>query len=289
MSSLQDMKPLEELFPYSFVYKNSKAPQNERPDHMHHFHEIIYVHNGNGVFFIDNTLYEMSKGDIFIIPNDTLHHARPDKHNLITSSVIFFSSGLIYPISIDDSFSYLSLIEKVKKEKEFKIQIPIKEQPILEQYLLQIHHELTEDKLGSIHASLLITHQILLHLSRMKLKNKDELIHAKTSPHDWMNYILAYIEKNLEQNLSLPALAKEALVSPAHFSRIFKQITGMGPIAYINKKRILKSKELLLQSSLTITVIAEMMGYDSTPHFYRTFKKYVGMTPAQFRKKERNA
>ncbi|UOQ86471.1 helix-turn-helix transcriptional regulator [Gracilibacillus salinarum] len=286
MKSTFELSRINELFPYSFTYKNSKKPQNELPDHMHSFHEIIFVHAGQGLFFIHNTLYKMNKGDVFIIPKDTLHHAKPDKHDLITSSVIFFSSALVHTNAIDESFSYLYLIEKVKKEQNFKIQLTEEEQLILEDHLRNIQQELSSKQIGSIHASLLFTQHILLELTRIKTNQSHDKLEEASMPYDWMQHILVYIEENLNQNISLSSLAKESLVSPAHFSRVFKQLTGMGPTAYINKKRILQSKELLLHTDHTISFIAEKTGFESTPHFYRTFKKYAGMTPSEFRKKQ---
>ncbi len=284
MKTVNKFSGSKELFPYSFSYKSSKEPQNELPNHMHDFYEIIYVHSGKGVFFIHNTLYEMGKGDVFIIPNDTIHHSKPDKDDLVTSSVIFFSPALIQTFSIDESFSYLSLIEKIKKEKDYKMHLYEEEQAKLEQYLVNIYQELKEKELGSSHASVLITHQILLELSRLRVKQHAEPSIKEDNSRDWINDIFSFIDQHLHQHISLTTLANEALVSPAHFSRAFKQITGMGLTVYVNKKRIFKAKELLIYTHYTISYIAEKCGFESTPHFYRTFKKYIGTTPAHFRK-----
>lgn len=105
------------LFPFSFAFKSSKDPQDELPNHIYDFHEIIYVHSGKGVFFISNILFQMRAGDVFIVPNNTIHHAKPDKNDLVTSSIIFFSPALIHSISIDEFFSYLSLVESIKKRE----------------------------------------------------------------------------------------------------------------------------------------------------------------------------
>ncbi|WP_194287380.1 AraC family transcriptional regulator [Gracilibacillus oryzae] len=275
---------LNELFPYSFSYKNSKEPQNELPDHAHDYHEIIYVHCGKGKFFIDNRLYEMNKGDIFIVPHDTLHHAKPNNDDLITSTVIFFSAALIHNLSIDEPFSYLSLIDNMKKETDYKIQLEQSDQLFLEGLFARIDQELAEEKLGSAHASVLITHQILLELSRVRAKQNKGVGDPSKGNQDWMQQILTYIDNNLHREVTLPMLAKQALLSTAHFSRVFKQTTGMGPTAYLNKKRIFKAKEMLLHSDHTIAFIAEEIGYESIPHFYRMFRKYIGITPARFRR-----
>jgi len=271
-------------FPFSFVYKNSKNPQNELPTHIHDFHEIIYVHKGTGTFFINNTLYDMKKGSVFVIPNDTIHHAVPNKDDLITSSVIFFSPALIQSIPVDDNFSYLSIIEKIKKNNIYKFPLPEKEQQTIEKYLNNIKVELNDNQLGSLHGAILITHQILLFLSRFSLKQMDNKFREEDFNQYWMNDIFTYIDNNYQSNISLELLAKKAHVSPAHFSRVFKQLTGMGLTVFLNKRRTSKAKELLWKTDYPVSYIAELSGFNSTPHFYRTFKKFIGTSPAEYRK-----
>lgn len=275
----------DSLFPFSFVYKGSKEPQNELPTHIHDFHEIIYVHKGSGTFFINNTIYDMNKGDVFLIPNDTIHHAVPNQDNLVTSSVIFFSPALIQTIPIDENFSYLFIVEKIKKHKHYKLKLSKTEQTTFEHFLDDIEKELNGKQTGAIHAAILITHQILLFLSRLSIDQMDQTFREENYNRFWMNEIFAYIDKNLQSNISLSLLAEKAHVSPAHFSRVFKEITGIGVTVYLNKKRTYKAKELLWKTDYPVSHIAELSGFDSTPHFYRTFKKFIGTTPSGYRKK----
>jgi AraC-like DNA-binding protein len=268
-------------FPFSFVYKKSKHPQNELPTHIHDYHEIIYVHKGKGTFFINNTLYDMSEGNLFIIPNDTIHHAVPDKDDLITSSVIFFSPALIQSISVEENFSYLSIIEK---NKHYKLSFPAVEQQTLEEYLNNIDKELRDKQLGSFHAAILITHQILLFLSRFSVEKMDNKFREEDFNRYWINDIFSYIDSNYQSNISVKFLAKKAHVSTGHFSRVFKQVTGMGVTVYLNKRRTNKAKELLRNTDYPVSYIAEISGFESTPHFYRTFKKLIGTTPSGYRK-----
>lgn len=272
------------LFPFSFVYKGSKEPQNELPAHMHDFHEIIYVHKGTGTFFINNTLYDMNKGDVFLIPHDTIHHAVPNQDDLITSSVIFFSPALIQTIPIDENFSYTFIFEKIKKHRHYKINLSETKQGTFEKLFHDIENELCEKQLGSIHAAVLITCQILLYLSRLHIDQIDQGFSEENLKRFWMNEAFAFIDRNLQGNISLSLLAEKAHVSPAHFSRVFKEVTGIGLTVYLNKKRTYKAKELLRKTDYPVAHIAELSGFDSTPHFYRTFKKFIGTTPSAYRK-----
>ena len=74
-----------------------------------------------------------------------------------------------------------------------------------------------------------------------------------------MKEIMAYIDANYLRKLTLVHLAQEALVSPSYFSRVFKQMTGMTLTVYLNNKRFIKAKELLLETDYSIAQIAEAM------------------------------
>lgn len=275
------------LFPFSFVYQDTKSPQNELSDHMHDYYEIVYVYNGKGTFFIGDVFYDMQQGDVFLIPNNTIHRALPNKDDPVTSTIIFFSPTLIYKDMVDDSFAYLHLFDLTKKSKNYKISLPQKKQVKMEEQLQLILQETTSQSMGSRHACLLIVHQIILDLYRSRINGKEDLPEGNSYSSEWIKDILIYINEHIDEPLTLTALAQKALVSPAHFSRVFKETTGIGLIVYLNTKRIIKAKELLLETNHTIAHIAEMCGFESMPQFYRTFKKYNKKTPATFRKENR--
>ncbi|TCP21280.1 AraC-like DNA-binding protein [Scopulibacillus darangshiensis] len=284
MKTFQKTKRHDSLFPFSFIYQDTKSPQKELSDHMHDDYEIVYVYSGKGSFFIGDVFYDMQPGDVFLIPNNTIHRAIPDKDDPVTSTIIFFSPTLIYNVLLDDSFSYQNLFEMTKKRGRYKIPIQKENQKVMENHLQRINNEITQKRLGSRHASLLIVHQIILDLYRIRAENEHD-IKEKAYGLDWIKDILEYINKNLSKKLTLTELANKCLVSPSYFSRTFKEETGIGLINYLNTKRIIKAKELLLETNDSVAHIGEMCGFESMTHFHRIFKKYMDTTPANYRKR----
>ncbi|MFJ7753780.1 helix-turn-helix domain-containing protein [Peribacillus muralis] len=272
------------LFPFVFVFQDTKSPQNELSDHMHDYYEIVYVYSGKGTFFIGDMFYDMKQGDVFLIPNNTIHRALPDKDEPVTSTIIFFSPTLLYKDMIDDSFSYLHLFDLTKKRKKFKISLTQNKRSRMEEQLLHIHQESTSHAVGSKHACMLTVHQIMLDLHRTRVNDKQAPLVGHTYSPEWLKAILIHINDHLSEPLTLTMLADKAAVSPSHFSRVFKETTGIGLVVYLNTKRIIKAKELLLGTDHTVSSIAERCGFESMPQFYRTFKKYNDKTPAAFRK-----
>jgi AraC-like DNA-binding protein len=272
------------VFPFALTYKDTKNPQSELPDHLHDWYELVYVYGGKGTFFIDHTFYEMRKGDVFTIPGNTIHRAFPDKDNPVTSTAIFFSPLLVQQASFGDGFSYLSCFEQSKLHKNYHFTSFSSLQLTLESYLEHMQQELEYKKLGYRHSIVLDLQQILLKLGRELDTGDSSGQPSSTTEPLWMKKILFYIDEHLEQGVGLAALSMKASISPAHFSRVFKQLTGMNVTEYVTTKRIIRAKELLLDTDNNISSISEICGFESLPHFHRMFKRITGMTPAKYKK-----
>jgi AraC-like DNA-binding protein len=83
--------------------------------------------------------------------------------------------------------------------------------------------------------------------------------------------------------LTLDDLADMAGLSPFHFARVFRSVTGVPPVEFQTSLRFVRAKELLLTSPASVTDICFEVGYGSLGTFSRRFKQIVGITPAEFR------
>jgi AraC-like DNA-binding protein len=68
-----------------------------------------------------------------------------------------------------------------------------------------------------------------------------------------------------------------------HLSNLFSTVEGVTIEQYFINQRIEKARELLVYDELTLTEIADRLGYSSVAHLSRQFKKVTGMTPSQFK------
>lgn len=93
-----------------------------------------------------------------------------------------------------------------------------------------------------------------------------------------------YITENLCHDISLENLAAHCHVSPFHFSRIFRMITGSSPYQYLLQVR-LKHAELLLISGKPVADTAFLSGFNSIEHFSTSFKKKYKAAPSAYRMK----
>lgn len=94
---------------------------------------------------------------------------------------------------------------------------------------------------------------------------------------------ISYMKANCSNHITLEDMAKTANLSPSYFHLVFKEIIGESPYKYLLGIRINCAKNLLLNSKLPLTRIAEEAGFGSQAYFNYVFKKELGITPKMYR------
>lgn len=91
-----------------------------------------------------------------------------------------------------------------------------------------------------------------------------------------------YIAKNYSKNITNDTLASICKVSTVYFRKMFRDVYGVSPIAYVHKIRIDKAKEMLRADYGNLTDIAISLGYGNIYEFSRDFKKHTGVPPSRY-------
>jgi AraC-like DNA-binding protein len=91
------------------------------------------------------------------------------------------------------------------------------------------------------------------------------------------------MDRAFAQPLDVPALARLAHVSPAHFSRQFRETFGEPPHRYLQRRRVERAMELLRETELTVTEVCFEVAFSSLGTFSRTFREIVGEAPSAYR------
>ena len=73
-------------------------------------------------------------------------------------------------------------------------------------------------------------------------------------------------------------------MSPRHFQRLFRTVTGVSPNTYLQKVRIRQACELLASDDARISEVAGAVGFQDRHYFSRMFKKRMGVQPKKFKK-----
>jgi AraC-like DNA-binding protein len=94
-----------------------------------------------------------------------------------------------------------------------------------------------------------------------------------------------FMDREYAQPLNVPAMARTALMSPAHFSRRFRATYGETPYAYLMTRRIERAKALL-RRGMSVTDTCMAVGCTSLGSFSSRFTEIVGETPSQYRARD---
>lgn len=96
--------------------------------------------------------------------------------------------------------------------------------------------------------------------------------------------IVQFLKENYTQNISLTSLSEQYGLSVGYLSGRLKEDLGLSFSEYVTSKRIQKAKELLVDETLSIEAVAEMVGYNDYFYFTKVFKKNTGISPSKYRK-----
>lgn len=274
MRAMHQKNLLEPDFPFTLGLVNSL----EFPPHWHEEIEIVYMLEGSMQVGLNNGIYQLEPRDIFLIGRGNVHHftpyTEPNQSVIIQFGLSFF--GSLPPDVVDGRFVRPLLTMKTPAYRA------------MERQILAMIREYKEKKEGyemAIKARLfdlmvILARQIPVEHFSAREKNR------QISRLKRLDKVLEYIDANYDQRITLSDVAAVANYSPYHFTRFFKDTTGMTFNEYVNSVRIKKAERYLLDIDTPITEIAYKSGFNSIQTFNRVFKISKGCTPTEYREKQ---
>lgn len=92
------------------------------------------------------------------------------------------------------------------------------------------------------------------------------------------------MRENLGEPLTVDDLARSAMFSKFHFTRIFQRVTGVSPGRFLSALRLQQAQRLLVSTTLNVADISQQVGYNSVGTFSSRFSRSVGMSPTTYRR-----
>jgi AraC family transcriptional regulator len=101
--------------------------------------------------------------------------------------------------------------------------------------------------------------------------------------HEAVERVIHMMHDRLDEPLTLQEMSRIAYISPYHFNRIFRHVTGIPPNQFLYAQRLETAKRLLLTTNTSVTNVCFDVGYNSLGTFIRRFTGLVGLSPSRFR------
>lgn len=121
-------------------------------------------------------------------------------------------------------------------------------------------------------------------LSKIMVRFTDCVFNLNAVKHaDVIYKAMDYVRRNYMKKITLEDVASYVHLSPSYFSKIFKDEMKCNFNTYVNQVRIEMSKKLLLDTSISLVDVSNIVGYEDQSYFSKVFKKMVGVSPGKFR------
>lgn len=272
------------LFPIQ-IHQKSQVPPNyvQLVLTWHEQLEILYFSKGGAIVQIDNQKYVAKDNDIYIINPCELH------------SLNYYTDIPVFDCIMIDRQLYSSAEKDICEVKYLK---PMENHQICFNNLIRdnsdlirlINNIILENANASFAYELAIKAAILNILSFLfrneinTIKSTNE-IKRNILSYERLNPVFKYIEDNYTSEIKIETLANLSFLSVSHFSRFFKQVTGKSATHYINEYRISKAEILLKATDLSISDVAQRVGFVNNSYFAKCLKVYRDLTPSELRKR----
>lgn len=265
-----------------------KPSLNTPIGHTHNFLEISIVKEGMGEYYVDNKVYDVLPGDVFIFNNIENHGLKVTGNSNMINMVIHFEPNFIWAISGNSSFDfrYLSIFfnrnggfqNRLERNSEITNQVSKHLLDIEQEFIMQ-----TPEYELMVKAMMLKALVLILRGCSHEIKQEDNHMAAYYNLSS-VDKIINYIDSHIAEEIKLEDLSEVVHMNPAYISFFFKKNYGKNIFEYITIKRIERSKEFLLSTNKSIIEIANICGFNSTAGFNKAFKKITGFTPSDFRR-----
>jgi len=231
------------------------------------FYLIHYVTSGRGTYTIQGTAHSVTAGQAFLIPPN---------------------ESTVYTADKEDPWSYCFFAFDGKMAKEL-----IDRTGFANRYILTVNNDdicsLILDTANQILSGQIVNADLfaaerILQLIRFFADIKGESRHEDHNMNNYVLLALNYIQYNYFNDINVASIADMLAINRSYFFRIFKAETGLSPVQYLNNFRIMKAKQLLIESTMPVSQVALATGFTTPSAFYRMFNLKFGMSPSQYRR-----
>ncbi len=239
-----------EINPVQFGYEDCEKGHSYGPALRTHW-LLHFVVSGKGYFKIENREYNISAGNIFVIPPFVETYYEADLEEPWNYIWIGFTASEDFDILFNDVI-YLPTAARIFKEMKKCGSMGVGKTAFLCSKIWQLFAEILE-------------------------KNDEKI--------DYVEKALNIIASEYTSDISIQIIADRIGLERTYFSNLFKKETGMSPKKYLLKYRMEQAADFIRNYGYSISVTALSVGYNDVYIFSKMFKRYYGISPSHFKKR----
>lgn len=273
------------------TYRQVISKETTQKEHSHDYMQIWYVMSGCCRHSINNTGYNLTRGNLFVVPPYVAHKIIPledEKVEIVGCEfLVSFINENIFNRKQHNTlfdFAYLEPFLIATNKLQTRLWISGVNQVKIEDLFNEMLQEYIEEREYyeiSIKANLL---KVLTIIAREYEQQKHDTSHRLFDKYrNAIEGAIKYINNNYTEKLYIEDVCKIAMMSQTYFSYLFKQITGNTFTEYVNALRIHKAMQMLVESELSVSEICFAVGFNDTTYFNRVFRRETGISPGKYK------
>lgn len=246
--------------------------------HSHDFYELIYCLSDCDVeYLVGAERYRLRKGDIVLVPPGISHRPLlPEKMPVpYRRQVLWISRDMMY--NLRQSFPELY-------EREDLGGVMLRTAGTPWEYLADLFHngnvEAEKREPGWELAVASNTITLLVHLRRAFLDRASGAVKAEKP--ELLDRLMAYIEENLGQKITLSQAAHHFYISESTITQLFRKKMGVSFYRCVTQRRLISAKRLIADG-VALEAVSSCVGFQDYSSFYRAFKQEYGISPREYR------
>lgn len=248
--------------------------------------ELVIILNGSAIYRVDERIFPIARGDIFLLTGDFVKEIF-DAKQLSICSIFFYdehierSTALFrHLVGYQKFFVENPIMQKQRDQDRLRVgELEIQD---IEKLISAMMLELRMNDTGSEQ----ILNSMFFILITLIARAYSVETFVNPEPNDAIAQVVSYIRCHYTEDLTLEKLAAVAYLSPRHVDRKFKEIYKMSPSQYIRKLRLTHACSLLEQSNMTIAQVSMLSGFTDLNYFCRIFRNTYHMNPSNYRKQQ---
>ena len=245
--------------------------------------EIVEVTHGSLNVQIGTEFIEAKTGDFLYVPPTMVFRADSCGGKATVRGMIFDMSIIEDNLeNFDSEIFYMFYVQSRKKITIFGSEHPV--HVTLKKFMQESYDEYSEKEICynlPIRANI---YHMMTALLRYYCGSKNELDRMIYHNVLRLRPVISYIDEHFREKIYIEELSAMINVSPDYFTKMFKESIGKTPIDYINGMRVNTAMDLLCTTEMSMTEIAESIGFCNPNYFHKIFKQYMLTSPLAYKK-----